>query len=289
MKAGRSPREIVPEPSWKALSEEFVGRSGTALVLGAADVGKSALSMFLIRECLSRGLPASLVDSDIGQSTLGLPGTISMKRFEDAGDLEDFRPDEVFFVGSFSPARKFSAMVEGTARMAEAARAGGPGAVVVDTTGLVGGEVGRNLKKAKIKALRPDYVAAIQRGEELEHILSQISGPRLHRLRPSPLARRRSAQERAKYRRERFRLYLRGSRVVALRRSAMELFSDGRPLKADAAPEPGTLVGLNSGERTLALGIFLGGLPEEVLIRTPLRHLKSVDRVLVGDVAISGI
>lgn len=288
MKPKRSPREIVPEPSWKPLSEEVIERAGTSLVLGAADVGKSALSMFLIRESLSRGLPVSLVDSDIGQSSLGLPGAISMKRFEKAGDLEHFAPEEVFFVGHFSPAKKFSAMVQGTVKMAEAARAGGPGAVVVDTTGLVGGEVGRNLKTAKVKALKPDDVVAIQRKGELEHILSAIKGPRVHRLRASPYAKRRSAVERARYRQERFRLYLRGSGVGRLARSCVELSSEGRPLGADAALEPGTLVGLNSGERTLALGIFLGGLPDEVLIRTPLRSLKGVDRVLVGDVVVPG-
>jgi polynucleotide 5'-hydroxyl-kinase GRC3/NOL9 len=74
---------IHPEPDWESLYKELVRGKGAALIMGMTDTGKSTLLRYLIERLIAEGVEASLVDSDIGQSSLGLPGTVSMKVFHD--------------------------------------------------------------------------------------------------------------------------------------------------------------------------------------------------------------
>lgn len=271
--------------------EELLRRRGTVLVLGASDSGKSTLARYLIEGFLAHGVRAAFVDSDIGQSSLGLPGTISMKVFDSPADLADFSPKRVFFIGAMSPARAIPRMIDGTRGMVEAARAGGAEAVVVDTTGLISGEVGRALKMGKVRALRPDHVVAIQRGEELEHILSLIRGPGLHRLRASRLAKRRSRPARIAYREGKFASYMKGARTASLKAEGREFVLRGRPIEMKGMKEmkeveTGTLLGLNRGEETIAVGVLLGIKEGKVIVRTPLRAFSGINRVLIGEMTI---
>jgi polynucleotide 5'-hydroxyl-kinase GRC3/NOL9 len=280
--------DITPGAGWEGLMKELLRRRGTVLILGASDSGKSTLARYLIEGFVSCGLRAAFVDSDIGQSSLGLPGTISMKAFESPADLADFSPQRVFFIGALSPARAIPRMIEGTRAMAEAARAEGAGVVVVDTTGLVSGEVGRALKRGKVRALRPDHIVAIQRGEELEHILEKVKGPKVHRLRASRLAKRRSRPARIAYRQGKFASYMKGARTASLRAEGREFLLRGRPvgIKEIKEVERGTLIGLNRDGETAAVGVFLGVKEGKVLLRTPLRAFRGINRVLIGEMTL---
>jgi len=73
--------EIHPEPEWEELFRELRKLKGTALLLGATDSGKSTLVKYLARRLVAETVKVSVIDSDVGQSSLGLPGTISMKVF----------------------------------------------------------------------------------------------------------------------------------------------------------------------------------------------------------------
>jgi len=82
----------TPEPEWEGLLRGLLTLKGTAIILGATDSGKSTLARYLIQGLITENVKVSLVDSDVGQSSLGLPGTISMKAFRSKKDIEDF-PD----------------------------------------------------------------------------------------------------------------------------------------------------------------------------------------------------
>ncbi len=247
-------------------------------MIGAVDSGKTTLAMQLAGELLREGASVSLVDADLGQSTLGPPGTVSVRTFRSPGDLKEPGPDGMVFIGSLSPAGDIARVAEAVRRMVEKARGE---VVIVDTSGLVSGEAGRALKAEKLRVLKPRHVIALQRAGELGHILGGIRGAEVHRLRVSERARRRSRAERAMYRQEKFGAYFKGSRVLALPAGDVEFFRGGRPLDASAAPlAPGTCVGLESGGETLALGL-LEGTGEELLIKTPLSTLRGVQRVSV--------
>lgn len=276
---------IIPEPGWEGVAEDLIRHKGTTLVMGATDSGKSTVAKYLIRELISRDIRVSLVDSDIGQSSLGLPGTISMKIFHGPEDLEEFRPDKVFFVGDVNPAKKIPILLEGTKRMVDAAKAEGVRCILVDTTGLISGGLGERLKIGKIRAIKPRHVIALQRSEELEHILSLIKFTRIHRLNVSGHLRKRSREKRAKYRSRRYAEYFSGSRTVLRPFKGLEFLHNGKKIEVEGI-KPGRLMGINRGEETFAFGIFKGIRMGKIAIRTPLKSFHGVDRILIGDVSL---
>jgi polynucleotide 5'-hydroxyl-kinase GRC3/NOL9 len=276
--------DITPEARWEGVLRELMPRGGTVLILGASDSGKSTLARFLMERLLAQGVRVAFLDADIGQSSLGLPGTVSMRVFRSPGELSDFTPERISFIGALSPARAIAMLIDATRALSVAARAAGAGVVVVDTTGLVTGEVGRALKMGKIRALRPDHIMALQRHEELEHILSLVEGPKVHRLRASRLARRRSRPARIAYREGRLSSYMKGARAAALKAEGLGFTRMGRPVDIKEA-EPGTLVGLNRDGETVAVGVIMGVREGKLLVRTPVRALRGVNRVLIGEMA----
>jgi polynucleotide 5'-hydroxyl-kinase GRC3/NOL9 len=89
----------------------------------------------------------------------------------------------------------------------------------VDTSGLIQGELGRELKQHKIDLVDPDLVVCLQRGGECEHVLRPYAGaarPAVLRLAPSAATRRRSPEERRQHRERSLRDYFAGARVVTL-------------------------------------------------------------------------
>lgn len=277
--------EIILEPEWEELVKKLIKHRGTAILLGATDSGKSTLSKYLIKELLSRNIRISFVDSDVGQSSLGLPGTISMKIFNKREDIDDFKPERILFIGSLNPAKKISMIIAGTKKMVDTSKVEGVDIILVDTTGLITGEVGKALKIGKIRAIKPKQIIALQRYDELEHILSLIKGIQIHRLKASRMAKHRSREARIKYREKRFMEYFRGSQIIKLSSKGLEFFYNGRPFDAeDVYIEPGSLVGINRNEDTIALGIFEGMTLDKVAIKTPLKSLTWINRIVFGDI-----
>ncbi len=279
--------KIIPEYEWQEIVEKLIRYKGTAVILGTSDTGKSTLTKYLIKELLASHIMVSLVDSDVGQSSLGLPGTICMKIFVKPEDLDSFKPNKIFFIGSLNPARKIPLMIYGTKRMVNAARAEGAKVILVDTTGLITGDLGRALKIGKIKAVRPRHVIALQRSDELEHILSLIKGVRIYRLKVSSFVRKRRKEKRLKYRNKKYEDYFRTARVRKHLCKGLSFFYNRR--KTDIRKifiETGRLVGINRNEETIALGIFKGIRHDIVAIKSPLESFDGINRVIIGDISL---
>ncbi len=277
--------EIIPEHEWEALAEEMIRNNALTVLIGATDSGKSTLAKYLIKKLLSKNIRVSYVDSDVGQSSLGLPGTISMKIFEKPGDMDNFRPDNILFIGSLNPAKKIPMVIDGTKKMVNISKTKGVKTILVDTTGLISGAVGRALKLGKIRALKPKLIIAIQRFNELEHILSLIEGIQVHRLKASRYAKKKSREARIKYRNKRFMEYLRNSKIIEFPFKGLEFFYGVRPFDIEkACIETGSLIGINSGSDTIALGIFEGVVRDKVVIKTPLKSTQGVNRIVFGDI-----
>jgi polynucleotide 5'-hydroxyl-kinase GRC3/NOL9 len=168
--------EIIPEPEWETLFNQLTEPEGISVVIGSTDSGKSSLVRYLIYRFILEEMKVCLVDSDVGQSSLGLPGTISMKLFASERDLQDFVFEKMSFVGTLNPAKDIAPIIEQTKRLSDLCR-GRSHTTLVDTSGLISGEAGMALKGAKLRALKPQHVIAIRRRDELEHILKVIEGP----------------------------------------------------------------------------------------------------------------
>lgn len=221
------------------------------IVIGPGDAGKTTLVTALANALFARGFSVGIVDADIGQSVLGPPGTVGLGRvgrpLRHPGDAE---LTAMAFVGTTSPAANLTGTVAATGRMVARARAQGLTRILVDTGGLIAGDLGRALKQAKIDLLDPDVVVCLARGRECESVLrpyGAVSRPRVVRLTPSPAARRRSAETRRRYREEALAHYFAGSRrtivglgAVVLKRPA--LFA-GQPVSAESLREISAVIG----------------------------------------------
>lgn len=280
--------EIIPESEWESLFERIIKHKGTALIIGATDSGKSTLARYLIKRIISKNIKVSLVDSDVGQSSLGLPGTITMKVFSNEKDLEDFRFERMFFVGAINPATKIPLIINGTKRMSDICREKSD-ITLIDTSGLISGEVGKVLKIGKIKAINPEYVIAVQRRDELEHILKLIATLNIYRIRTSKAAKLRSIATRTLYRKKKFSDYFSEAQIAEflLHTNETKLFYKGKLF----SPKGGefkrwTLIGLNHDEDTIALGIVVEITDASITFKSPIKSIRKINRVVFGDITI---
>ena len=171
-----TPEDIPPE--WAQL--DLQGLSGTLMVVGPPDVGKSTFARYLFRRFCAVFPCVAYLDGDPGQSTLGPPGTMTLALAE-KGD-ETFPPKGRIwrgFVGSVSPAGHMLPVLICAARLAEAARDAGAQVIVYDTTGLIDpSRGGIYLKLAKIDLLRPAVLFAIQRKQEMSALVLPLQRSR---------------------------------------------------------------------------------------------------------------
>lgn len=281
--------EIVPEPEWEGLLDELVRQKGTALLLGATDSGKSTLAKYLIKRLVVKHIRVSLVDADVGQSTLCLPGTISMKIFNGQRDVDQFTFEKMFFVGSTNPATKIPLMINRTKRMADICREKSE-ITLIDTTGLVSGELGKVLKIGKVRAVNPEHIIAVQRSDELEHILNLIEGIPIHRIIASRMAKIRDREERMRYRKRKFLDYFSGIEVseFLLHEHDVKFLYDEKSFSLKEKDfQEGTVIGLNHNGDTIALGIIVEITGTSIIFKSRIPSLKGINRVVFGDIAIS--
>jgi polynucleotide 5'-hydroxyl-kinase GRC3/NOL9 len=279
--------KIIPEPVWKILFKRLTEHKGISVIIGATDSGKSTLVRYLIDRFISGNIKVCLVDSDVGQSSLGLPGTISMKLFVSENDLEDFRYEKMSFVGTLNPAKNIASIIKQTKRLSDFCREKSY-AVLVDTSGLISGEAGKALKDAKIRALKPQHVIAIRRRDELEHILKVIERPEIHRIKASAAAKTRSITTRTQYRKRKFDDYFSkaaSSDFLLHTNEARFLYRNRAFRPEDGLFKQGTLIGLNHEEDTMSLGILEEMTDASVTFRSPIKSIKKINRILFGDVS----
>jgi polynucleotide 5'-hydroxyl-kinase GRC3/NOL9 len=280
--------EIIPERGWESLRRELLARRGVTILIGATDSGKSTLARFLLRGLLVEGVQVSVVDSDVGQSSLGLPGTISMRVFGSEREGENFIFEKMFFVGTVNPAWRLPLVLYGTRKLTGICKKKSDLALI-DTCGLVGGEVGKALKVRKIRTVNPDRVFALQRGDELEHILGEIKDVPLWRVKVSSMARVRSRRERMRYRRERLSGYF---GRVKMRSHVFDaeglIFSDGLvPFSpGERIFGPATIIGLNRREDTVALGVVDEFTSSHIAFRSPVGKIRRFDKIIFGDATL---
>jgi polynucleotide 5'-hydroxyl-kinase GRC3/NOL9 len=224
----------VPK-SWQP-ALDLLGQGGSCLVIGAVDAGKSSFCAVAACRALEAG-PVAVVDADTGQSDIGPPACVSVGLVKGAPEcLGDIPAAATYFVGATSPFGHLLQAAVGARRMADRARALGARTTIVDTTGMVAGSAARALKAAKVDLLDPDFVIALQREDEVEHLLAPYrrrTRPRVLRLRPSPRAQPRSVEERRSNRERAFAAALAGGKPAALKWSSLGI--EGTPLLSGAA------------------------------------------------------
>lgn len=254
------------------------------MVVGAPDTGKTTFACYLFQELCRRDLRTAYLDTDVGQSTLGLP--TSMTVVLAAGLVDDCFPPEgprfTYFVGSTTPRGHMLPTVIGAYRLQQRAVALGAQAIVVDTTGLVDkAQGGKALKHWKIELLAPSVVFGLQRSRELEPILWPLRRDRRVRsveLAVSPFVVTRSREARIARRRERLSQYFANatSHLLSVRQTAvydLERLAMGALLAFQDAD--GFVLGLGVVEHA-------DRLEGTVIARTPLASMDGVVSLRFG-------
>lgn len=210
---------MIPHPTWEAALRR-AAEVRVILIIGETDTGKTSFTTYLANNLLSHGFRVGVVDADLGQSDIGPPTTVGLglisQPVERLGEAEVVG---LYFVGSTSPQGHLLPTVIGTKQMVEKAQVLGFDRVLVDTSGLVQGELGRTLKQHKIDLIDPDLLCCLQRGDECEHVLKPYAPgrrPEILRLAPGPAGRKRSQEERRQHRERTLQAYFHGARTLHL-------------------------------------------------------------------------
>jgi len=286
LERANKPEEI---PSlWEEL--DLSELSGTMMIVGASDVGKSTFSRYLFKRLCKIYPRVAYLDGDPGQSTLGPPGTMTLAMANNGDDTFPPRGRRWRkFVGSVSPVGNMLAVLTCAARLLEAAREAEAQAVIYDTTGLIEpARGGIHLKLAKIDLLRPAVLLALQREQELQTLLLPLRRRRhilVLEFSPSSAAQRRDTPVRKAHRVAQFAQY----------------FTKGSQLRVNwtqfaVLPAPRfnlhRLVALEDADGfTIGLGIVaqIDRLYRQVTLHTPLDTLNGVDVIRLGDLLVDPV
>lgn len=159
--------------------EEFSARilesPGSVMLVGPTDSGKTTVSLSLARRCAAAGLKVAVVDGDVGQSNIGPPGAVSVSLIDrEISCFEEVPLTMLHFVGSHSPEPLIPEVLLGTKEAVDYALKAGSEVVIVDTSGLVLGSLGRRLKLAKLQLVRPRYLLVLERRPGLARVFQPV-------------------------------------------------------------------------------------------------------------------
>lgn len=202
-------------PEWRESVDEIEAQGGPVLVIGGPGSGKTTFCLYLTGRLCRAKKKVVWIDADPGQPFVGPPVVISLTPFMDAADiLKRKHPFVMSFIGHTSPVGRLLEMISGLQKLYSLALSLKPDIVLINTCGLVDGGAARELKFHEIDMLSPRYAVALQRRNEVEHLLaphSHRSGLLINRLPVSPDAKSSTREARQAVREQRFKEYFRGA------------------------------------------------------------------------------
>jgi len=247
--------EFIP-PEWKEIVERILSyeKPIKAIILGGVDSGKSTFTVFLANSAASRGLRTYVVDSDIGQSDIGVPTTIGLGRVRrPVTTLSQVRMIDGYFVGTVSPAPVMHRVLVGTSILVDkAVERYKADVVIVNTSGWVTDAKARELKWNMILLIKPQVVVALERSNELEPVIQCLKGFKwleIIRAPALPRPRTRSREERRMLREASYKRYLREAKIRTFNLNKVGLmgatFSNGVVLPRERLMELQEMLGIN--------------------------------------------
>ncbi len=278
--------------SWGKVKDSIIEKRGLVVVLGLPDVGKSSFVYYLSKEGLNKNLKVGIVNSDLGQSELGIPTTVSLsipeKNFQNFEELSIF---DWYFVGSISPVGHLLPLLVGVKNLVDKAKSFGCELIILNTCGLILGKLGKVLKYYKLSLLKPDHIVLIKKENELEGFLKILKRFSLefHVIPRSNMARERSFEDRKAFREKRFFHYFAKGSIVELPSSL--IYSINKYIdKTKEDTLKNRLVGLlGEKENLLALGILeMVDFKNNILrVFTPFQEKDKIKRIELGDLYLS--
>ncbi len=218
-------------PEWRLAAEEIASSGGPVMVIGAAGSGKTTFCLYLAGYFCRKGLSVAWIDADPGQPYLGPPAVFSLGRYTDAADLLKRKsPMVMSFIGNTSPVGHLLEAVTAIRKLFQRSLVLRPDLVLVNTCGLVNGGAARELVYHEIDMIAPRYVVALQKKNEVEHLVAphaHRAGLLLFRLPPSLDAKVSTGEARKSFREQRFKEYFRGAEFQEIALSDVGIHGPG--------------------------------------------------------------
>jgi polynucleotide 5'-hydroxyl-kinase GRC3/NOL9 len=276
----------IPE-SWKLAADALQEmKEGKVMVIGATDVGKSTLCVYLVNRLTHHGLSPRLIDADIGQADLGPPTTIGIAHSTPSiTSLTELIPDSLLFIGHTSPGQVERKIIAGIQRLTTHER---EPLTIINTDGWVLDPAAILYKTDLIAAINPDLVLGLAKETELLPILAR-SRARTMNVEAATDVLSRSKTDRRKIRTAGYRRYLEGARPrsISLRETQ---FSIPKGFPSPETPRGRELnnliVGLlDENGYLLQIGVLMHTEPRA--LRVYSRAAEKVRSVEVGYVRLS--
>jgi polynucleotide 5'-hydroxyl-kinase GRC3/NOL9 len=201
------------------------GRKPRIMILGGVDTGKNTFITYACNMLLKEGLNVAVMDADIGQGEIGPPTTMAVAFVRDPiSELLELSFDEVFFVGSTSPAYVVGRVLQGAEKLMNFVNENAPEAtMLINMPGWVTGAGAVSFTLEMTSKLKVSNIVALQRKGEVEDILNGL--PRnleVTRLDASSYARMRSREDRKFLRETSYRKYFLDSKEIKVRYTSID-------------------------------------------------------------------
>jgi polynucleotide 5'-hydroxyl-kinase GRC3/NOL9 len=271
----------------KLINQNLI-QTGTCLILGAADTGKTTLVAALAKR-LAPTRPVGIVDADIGQSHIGPPTTVGWAIIPNPlpVDLWQLPAAGISFVGGVTPVGHLlqltAAIIQSVNQASKAAEL-----IIVDTPGFISGPAASALWWTVQRVLNPQLILAVQRESELGNILAGLRhfDSHLELVKCPPQIRTKSPEERRSYRQEQFNKYFQNSTVYSFNLGDISIQMSQNFRDTNLS---GRLVGLRSRQGTdIAIGIIKNWHSDKntAVIRAPQLDIREIRCLIIGDATI---
>lgn len=247
------PREEVVD-KWLEISEGILNALNDhvtvrVVVIGPVESGKTTLSAFIANRALARGEIPALIEGDVGQEDIGVPGTVSLAYLREPVIWQrQLRADRIKFVGCISPHGCISRIVSAIASLVEEAEQQS-NVVIVNTDGWVSEQRAISYKLELIRLSRPTHVIVLD--PVLAKVFRSSLPPSVNVLTAPPpkVAAARDRSDRRYLRTMAYKKYFSDNRVVTFRLDEVKVIGScilaGRELNPEAVADE---IGVDSSE-----------------------------------------
>ncbi|MEO7718685.1 MAG: Clp1/GlmU family protein [Capsulimonas sp.] len=203
---------------------DVLPNGSAVLVIGGVDTGKSTFVRETLLRRFAAGASVGVLDCDLGQGEVGPPATVAAAITPVPGSAEvrglrQLDPVGAYFVGVNNPIRHVLSLSVGASQMMRLLQKRNPDLILIDSGGHVRGSSARELHRRVAELLQPQVIVAIERGDELDPLVSQfrhLQSPEIWRIAPSPEVGRKTTAARATHRAARFQAALLDFKEIAV-------------------------------------------------------------------------
>jgi len=275
--------------SWGKAVQAMLGlqkRPVVAVVFGGVDCGKSSLTTYLLNHLIDGKNRVAVVDGDLGQSDIGPSATICYGVTSRCiPELYNLRLKNAYFVGVTSPIQAVSKTIEGLAAMKNEVQTQAD-FVLVNTDGMVSGNLAVRYKADLVKALKPDVVVALQMQNELSDLIASLETDVVV-VEPSFALKQRSPETRKILREMTYSRYLKNAKMQCYPKSQVTIEPKGAiPKKQE--PEKGLLVSLcGRGDKYLGIGVLREVNEQRKTLKIQTAVTTTPQKILIGKVIVN--